>query len=78
MRPKYILVTDASAAEVTAATGLVARSHPLGVVIENPEPDWESINLQMTALRKTLEPKPRNSCNCMGIHRWGCPMFCAA
>lgn len=66
---KYYLITDASAAEVEARTGLHGRDTPFGVFLDNI-PDMASFYEAKAKFDRAFNPK---LCTCTVIHRPGCP-----
>lgn len=74
---RYLLITDAGAAEVEAKTGLRGHNTPLGVLVEDRDPVIEAMRLGfwLEQVNRALYPqKPRCCPECHGtiLHRFGC------
>lgn len=61
--PKYLLVTDATAAQVYSRTGLEGRDTLLGTLVENPTHALADFNRGFAELNAILHPRdPRCRC----------------
>jgi hypothetical protein len=68
----YLIITDATAAEVEATLDLRGHDTPLGVLVEKPEPF--DMNAAMTVIDRTMNP---TRCTCgrgAVIHSPNCPI----
>lgn len=63
----YLLVTDASVAEVEKATGLIGHPTPLGVLVKKPKPF--RLDVELEKLDRMLHPR---LCNCAIVHMPPC------
>lgn len=70
---KYMLVTDATADEVTRRTGLDAYQTHLGALVEEPRPF--NLDAELDRLDRAMHPNnPRCNCGSWSImHRPNCP-----
>lgn len=76
MKKTYLLVTDATAAQVEAKTGFPAHDTPLGALLENPKPF--NLDAAMRELDRALHPR-RCVCGTYRVmHRPDCPEWYAA
>ena len=69
---KYMLITDATAAEVESKTGLQGHDTPRGVLLKAPKPF--RLDVAMEQLDRALHPR---HCNCGTyaiIHQTNCPL----
>lgn len=70
---KYLLVTDATAAEVEAQTGMRGHDTPIGALVEDRKP--VNIHESMAIIDRALYP---TQCTCdmhAIIHRPNCPAW---
>lgn len=67
---RYLLVTDASAAEVEAKTGLRGHNTPLGTLVEDRDPIVEAIAIGLW--RDHASPRGCPECGAAMLHRSNC------
>lgn len=73
--PKYMLVVDATAAQVEKILGLRGINTPCGALVPQPG-DWFDIAKAMAIINRAIKPIDPNRCICgpyAVIHRAGCP-----
>lgn len=71
----HYLVTDATAAELEARTGLYGHDTPLGVLAEKPKPF--RLDVELEKLDRILHPR-RCTCGSFAvIHQPNCPAWLA-